>query len=77
MVTLENLIAKNGKVDGDLVGIDGNAFSLIAYTSKCLRNGKWSREDIQAFQKIATSGDYHNVICTCASVLNFKDGEDL
>jgi len=73
MMNLENLIAKNGKVAGNIVGIDGNAFSLIAYTSKCLKQGKWSREDIQAFQKIATSGNYYNVILTCDSVLNSEE----
>ena len=73
MTELENLVVKNGKVAGNIVGIDGNAFSLIAYTTKCLRQARWSRQDIQAFQKIATSGDYYNVINSCASVLNFED----
>jgi hypothetical protein len=76
MTELENLIAKNGKANGNLVGVDGNAFSLIGYTSKCLKQAKWSRQDIETFQKIALSGDYYNVIVTCDSVLNETDEDE-
>jgi len=73
MEELENLIAKNGKGAGNLVGIDGNAIALIGYTTQCLRKAKWSRKDIEKFQQIALSGNYQNVIFTCVSVLNFED----
>jgi len=69
MEELENLIAKNGKGAGNLVGIDGNAIALIGYTTQCIR----SRKDIEKFQQIALSGNYQNVIFTCVSVLNFED----
>ena len=73
MEELENLIAKNGKVSGNLVGVDGNAIALIGYTSQCLRRAKWSKKDIETFQKIALSGDYNNVICCCVLVLTLED----
>ncbi len=73
MQDLETLIIKNGLAKGNIVGVDGNAFSLIAYTSKCLKQAKWTKQDIKAFQKIATSGDYYNVINSCASVLDFNE----
>lgn len=47
-----------------LVGVDGNAFSLISYTKKAL-----FREGLGAlrpeFQEKATSGDYFNLVCVC------------
>jgi hypothetical protein len=74
MQELKNLIEKNGLGNGCLVGLDGNAFSLIGYTSQCLRRKGWSRKDIQTFQQICMSSDYQNVINTCYSVLD--DNED-
>lgn len=48
----------------NLVGVDGNAFSLMGYTARALKNeglGNLSSE----MQKRATSGDYYNLIAVC------------
>ena len=48
----------------NLVGVDGNAFSIMGYTARALRNeglGNLSSE----MQKKATSGDYYNLIAVC------------
>jgi len=48
-----------------LVGTDGNAFAIIGAVRKALRRAKVPREEIDAFEKEATSGDYDNVLQTC------------
>jgi|TARA_B100001094_G_C17677469_1_gene551772 hypothetical protein len=72
MVTIEELVAKNGTVNGNLIGVDGNAFIVISYTTGQLRRGGWPREDISKVSEIAMSGDYDNVLATCAATLNFE-----
>tara|TARA_R100000458_G_C8245995_1_gene223942 strand:- start:257 stop:487 length:231 start_codon:yes stop_codon:yes gene_type:complete len=67
--TIEKLIEKNGRGEGTLIGVDGNAYSLMAYTKRQLRNAGWSREDITQVLDMAMSSDYNNVISTCMSVL--------
>ena len=43
---------------------DGNAFALIGKVSRCLKeNGL--KDQVEAFQKEAMSGDYNNVLRTC------------
>ena len=47
-----------------LTGEDGNAFSIIARTSKALRAAGATKEEIAEFQKDATSGNYSHLITT-------------
>lgn len=72
METIEELVEKNGQVDGNLIGVDSNAFSVIGYTTKQLRRGGWPREDVDKVSRIAMSGDYDNVLATCAATLTFE-----
>lgn len=67
------MIKKNGLAEGNLVGIDGNAYSIMGYTERRLKIAGWSREDIESIMTIATSSDYDNLLCTCASVLECGD----
>ena len=48
-----------------LVGVDGNAFSIMGYTARAMRNAKFTHEEIEQMQKEATSGDYYNLIAVC------------
>lgn len=72
METIEELIKKNGQVVGNLIGVDGNAFAVIGYTTGRLRKGGWPREDVDKVSKIAMSGSYENVLATCAATLTFE-----
>ena len=45
----------------DLVGVDGNAFSIMGYTSRALRN-EGLRELEEEMTKKAMSGDYWHLI---------------
>jgi len=48
----------------ELVGHDGNAFSILARVSKALRRGG-RRDLVEAFTTEATSGDYSHLLATC------------
>lgn len=53
--------------DGDkysLVGQDGNAFALMGYTGRCMRECGLG-DEIKEMQNRAMSGDYNNLICVC------------
>lgn len=49
-----------------LVGTDGNAFALMGKVAAALRKAGVSKEEIAAFYKEATSGDYGNLLRTCS-----------
>ncbi len=55
------------KVKCKLVGIDGNAFSLMGHFAACARKCKWSKEDIDKVLKEAMSSDYDHLLITLAS----------
>ena len=48
----------------DLVGVDGNAFMVMGYTARALKN-EGLKDDVPEMQSKATSGDYNNLICVC------------
>lgn len=45
-----------------LVGVDGNAYAVMGYVMTAMRECKMSRDEIDAYQKRATSGDYDNLL---------------
>jgi hypothetical protein len=61
-MTNESVIEK--KVKMNLVGLDGNAFSLMGAFSRTARQQGWTKEEIDAVLKICMSGDYENLIST-------------
>lgn len=53
----------------DLVGIDGNAFSVMGYTAKALkREGLGNLVD--EMHKRATSADYYNLLRVCMEYID-------
>ena len=53
----------------DLVGVDGNAFSIMGYTSKALkREGLGNLVD--EMHERATSGDYDNLLMVCMEYID-------
>ena len=63
------LIEKNGKAPGTLIGVDGNAFAVIAYVQRQLNRNGWARDETQIIVNHMMSGDYDNVLATGVSVL--------
>jgi hypothetical protein len=53
----------------DLVGSDGNAFSIIGNVARTLRRAGASAAYVDAFRKEATSGDYDHVLLTAVAYL--------
>ena len=46
----------------DLVGVDGNALSVVGYVAQGLKDAGNSREVIDTYRREALSGDYDNVL---------------
>ena len=54
------------KIKLDLVGVDGNAFSILgSFGSRARREG-WTKEEIAAVREKATAGDYAHLVTTIA-----------
>lgn len=47
-----------------LVGEDGNAFAILGRCTVAARRAGWSKDQIDAFQKKATAGDYNHLLRT-------------
>ena len=52
------------KVCLDLVGLDGNAFSLLGQFQRAAREQGWSADEIKAVIDEATSADYDHLLQT-------------
>lgn len=52
-----------------LVGVDNNAFSVIAYVSNAMKKVGYNPSDIQEYRKKATSGDYDMLIVYSLDIL--------
>lgn len=48
----------------DLVGVDGNAFSIMGYTARALRN-EGLGDKVKEMQDRAMRGDYNNLLRVC------------
>ena len=53
-----------------LIGVDGNAFSIMGYTANAMKNEGFTKEEIDGMYKEATSSDYNNLICVCGGYID-------
>lgn len=53
-----------------LIGIDGNAYSVMGYTKKCMKEVGMSQEEIDDYIKDATSGDYTHLLCASMDMVD-------
>ena len=44
-----------------LVGVDGNAFSIMGYVRSAMKRAQMTSQDIDAYTKDATSSDYDHL----------------
>ena len=60
----------------DLVGVDGNAFCIMGYVIKAMRECKKSKEEIEAYRKAAAAaaGDYTNLIAVSCTIIDECNG---
>jgi hypothetical protein len=57
-------------IDVDLIGYDGNAFSIMGAVTKAMRRAGVSREEQDEYFKEATAGDYNQLLATTMKWVN-------
>lgn len=57
-----------------LVGVDGNAFSVMGYTAHALKTAGL-KDKVDEMQKKATSGDYNNLLCVCMKYIDMANNK--
>jgi hypothetical protein len=73
---MTDLQPKYPHVHVNLVGKDGNAFMILSRCRHAAKNAGVDKQEIKAFNKEATSGDYNHLLQTCMKWFNC-DGEEL
>ncbi len=63
-------MCKYPEIDVGLIGQDGNAFAILDRVAAALRRGGVEKSEIEEFHKVATSGDYDNLLRTCMDWVN-------
>ena len=72
---MKNLL--NGKtVKMDLVGLDGNAFSLIGAFSKNAKRQGWTKEEIDVVLNECQTGNYDHLLQTLMANTESIDEKD-
>lgn len=61
---MKNLFTPPKTCSGSLVGVNGNAISLVSAFKKFAKADGWSNEDIEKVRTEALSGDYDHVLST-------------
>lgn len=59
-------------IDVNLIGYDGNAFSIMGAVTKAMRRAGVSSEEQDAYFKEATAGDYNHLLATTARWVNVQ-----
>lgn len=55
-----------------LVGVNGNAYAVMAYTARALKN-EGLRNLVDEMHQKATSGDYNNLLCVCMDYVDMAN----
>ena len=64
------------KVQGSLVGVNGNAFSLLGHFQRLARRQGFDKEWIDSVLEDAKSADYDHLIYTLSSHMTMDDSKD-
>ena len=64
------------KVNLELVGLDGNAFSLMGAFQKQARREGWTKEEIESVLDDARSSDYNHLLQVLVSYCETPEDED-
>jgi hypothetical protein len=54
----------------NLVGVDGNAFSIMGYVINAMKKEKRSTEEQKSYQKRAMSGNYDNLLFESVKIID-------
>ena len=63
---------KYPEITVSLVGVDGNAFSILGQVRKAMRQALVPAEQIKEYMMEATSGDYDHLLQTTMQWVNVK-----
>lgn len=66
----------NKKLTLDLVGVDGNAYTILAAFKRQARAENWSDKEIELVMEEAQSKDYNHLLATILNHSKSKDEED-
>lgn len=58
------LVPNRDPVKLELVGLDGNAFSLMGAFQRQARREKWAQDEIETVLTECRSGDYNHLLAT-------------
>ena len=64
------------KVKLQLVGLDGNAYSVMGAFQRAARREGWSQEEIKVVLNEAMSGDYNHLLATIMDNTDMPDEVD-
>lgn len=53
-----------------LVGVDGNAYSVMGYVVGAMKTCKKSEDEIKAYTTKAMGGDYYNLLAVSADMID-------
>lgn len=56
----------------DLVGVDGNAYAIMGFTARALKN-EGLRDKVDEMMSRAMSGDYDNLIRVCMEYVDMAN----
>jgi len=71
-----NTTTKYPDIVVDLSHIDGNAFSIMGAVTREMKRGGVSREEIDAYRKEATSGDYNHLLAVTGNWVSVEIDAD-
>lgn len=58
-----------------LVGVDGNAYSIMGYVRSAMRREGCSSEEIEEYTKEAKSEDYYNLLAVSMEMIDHLNGK--
>ena len=69
---------KMAKQKYSLLGIDGNAFSIMGYVTDCMKREEKSVDEMTIYMTKATRGTYESLLAVSQQAINdlVYDGED-
>ena len=53
-----------------LIGVDGNAFAIMGYVIRAMRETGFSQDEIKAYREDAESDDYNHLLCVSADMID-------
>lgn len=53
-----------------LIGVNGNAFSIMGYVRQAMKETGFTKDEIEAYTKDATSGDYDHLLVVSIDMID-------